>query len=210
MRASVRMLLLCAMFAATGQVRAAERAEAVLKALLPCEPAFFETLKADRAAFGKVTVTPHDNPNAAHPAALQVVGSVVTFAAPVKTYGLSLTGYMQATLMQDGKPGTFWWGFEVADRAADVAKAISAASPEVEFRERQGSFGIVHEVDTEWRGPKDGLQTKPPWRILLIEPRGESASVRCAVFHKSEVGMTGLPAIGDLFIVNPWFANVAL
>jgi len=197
------MMLLCALFTPPGQARAAGPSEAVLKALLRCKPAFFETLKTNRAAFGKVTVTPHDSPNAARPAALQVEGSIVSFAAPVEVYGLSLTGYMQVTLMQNGKPGTFWWGFEATAQPADVAKAISAALPEVKFEERNGSFGIVHEVDTVWRGPKDGLQTKPPWRILLIEPHGGSASVRCAVFHESKVGMTKLPAIDDLFIVEP-------
>lgn len=188
--------------AAIGAAKAGQ-ADAILDAFIPCTIGFFDRMKAERATFGPVGVRPHDDPNAgsADPAALRVAGFIATLDSPVVARGLHIRDYMQAMLTNSGKPGSYWWGFGVSETPAEVAKLIKAANPDADFRQQGPEFGWVQELDPEWRRrDKTAIESRQPWRMLLISPRPNSGSdVRCGVFRERMDGMMELPSATELF-----------
>jgi hypothetical protein len=191
----------------TLNVARAQPADSVFESLLYCKVGVFDILRANKAALGPATVTPHLDPNAnsADPRATRVKGAVVRFKAPITAYGLTITEYTQVVLTNDGKPGTYWWGFHVNAAPDAIAAAIKARLPTADLRQRGAAWGLVHEVDPVWR--KDGggsaIETQVPLRMLLIEPSRSAgkpgSTIRCGVVAKLMETLFALPDANDLF-----------
>ncbi|NRP73997.1 hypothetical protein ILFOPFJJ_04918 [Ensifer psoraleae] len=113
-----------------------ESAEKVLDALLACDNDFFEVLKEERAAFGRVPEIVHINRYGYR-------RTHVAFAKPIEAYGLRLTAYTQVAVDSDHgwAPTQYAWGFQVIALPKDVAKAIELRRPQIEkFREYYGGW----------------------------------------------------------------------
>jgi hypothetical protein len=188
----------------------AETADAVVAAMLPCTSDFFATLSAQKAVFGLIKVTafshPERKPDNAVGSRLQ--GSIVTFANPVEAQGLQLTGYVQAALENNGKPGTFWWGFRVEESPARIESWVRSRTKDADFRKRGDSYGWVQELDPDWRRTDETLiESRLPLRMLLVEPSKDTkysgSTLRCAVHHGQMGAVRTLPDISDLFMRSP-------
>ena len=204
MRMALRTLLLSVAIGSPVSPSSAADANKVMDALLTCNTAFFETLRANQAAFGVPTVTPHSDPNAAspNPGATRVRGVNAKFPKTVEAYGLHLDGYMQVVLLNSGKPGTYWWGFDVAETPSDVVAAIVGRVVGANFEKKGQSHGWLQELDPVWRN-QGGIEHRSPWRMLLVEPSSNGTRLRCGVFRERMGSMTELPDAAELFSDKP-------
>jgi hypothetical protein len=185
----------------------AQTAEAMFDTLLTCKVDFFDTLRASKSALGGAVITPHPDPNASvsKPRSTRVNGIVATLKTPVSLYGLTATEYTQVALTNDGKTGTYWWGFRVSDAPDVIATAIKARMPTAELRQRGSAWGWVHELDTKWRKDPYGsaIEYQAPLRMLLIEPSRAAdkpgSTIRCGVVARLMEPLKALPDAADLF-----------
>ncbi|MEI2296783.1 hypothetical protein [Ensifer sp. MJa1] len=122
--------------------------EDALEAFSRCDVTFFTTLAQAKARFGRVTIEPLF---VAAPDGRvgEVSGSTVTFAEPIRAYGLDLKGYTQMLHKKDGKPVAFWWGFRAEEDVRLVAHWLSTRT-ETLSRAQHIGWG-------EW-----ALETRPP------------------------------------------------
>jgi hypothetical protein len=188
----------------------AQPGDDVFDTLLTCKIDIFDTLRTNKSVLGKVVIAPHPDPNAsaADPRATRVNGIVATFKTPALLHGLNVTEYTQVALTNDGKPGTFWWGFRITEAPDVIAAVIKSRKPTAELRQRGAAWGWVHDLDTVWR--KDGrgsaIETQAPLRMLLIEPSRAAdkpgSTIRCGVVAKLMAPLVELPEPSDIFSVS--------
>jgi hypothetical protein len=203
----VRAALLASVCLWPPNAATAQTAEAVFDTLLTCKVDFFDTLRASKSALGGVVITPHPDPNASvsKPRSTRVNGIVATLKTPVSLHGLTATEYTQVALTNDGKTGTYWWGFRMSDAPDVIATAVKARMPTAELRQRGSAWGWVHELDTKWRKDPYGsaIEHQAPLRMLLIEPSrmadNSGSTIRCGVVARLMEPLTALPDAADLF-----------
>jgi hypothetical protein len=188
----------------------AQTAEAIFDTLLTCKVDFFDALRANKSVLGAVVIAPHPDPNASasDPRATRANGIVATLKTPALLYGLTATEYTQVELTNNGKIGTYWWGFRVSEAPDAIATAIKARMPIAELRQRGPAWGWVHELDTAWRKDPYGsaIEHQAPLRMLLIEPSRVAdkpgSTIRCGVVARLIEPLKALPDAADLFSHN--------
>ncbi|KSV89777.1 hypothetical protein [Sinorhizobium sp. GL28] len=174
--------------------------EDAFEAFSRCDPTFFTTLAQAKARFGRVTIEPLF---VAAPDGQvgEVSGSTVTFAEPVRAYGLDLTGYTQMMHKKDGKPVAFWWGFRARDDARLAAHWLSERAAETLGKAERTGWG-------EW-----ALETRPrahavgeaaeelAYRVFKVEPSHLPllTNVLCGATADMMGDMTVFPEPGSLF-----------
>ncbi|OCP38618.1 hypothetical protein [Ensifer sp. LC163] len=95
--------------------------------------------------------------------------SPVTFAEPVRAYGLDLTGYTQMLHKKDSKPVAFWWGFRAKDDARLAAHWLSTRAETLSKAQRTGWGEWV--METRPRANAVGEAAKESaYRVFKVEP----------------------------------------
>ncbi|MCA1405424.1 hypothetical protein I6F26_13680 [Ensifer sp. IC3342] len=174
--------------------------EDVLEEFSQCRPEFFATLARAKGRFGKVTIEPLFV-TAPDGRAGEVSGSTVTFAEPVRAFGLDLVGYTQMLHTKDGKPVSFWWGFRTTEYPVYAAHWLSTRAESLGAAQRIGWGEWVLETRPRTNADADAAEEDLAYRVFKVEPFDypNLTNVLCGLTADMTGEMKALPDPADLF-----------
>ncbi|QRY68664.1 hypothetical protein JVX98_10450 [Ensifer sp. PDNC004] len=173
--------------------------EDVLEAFSRCDAQFFAVLGQAKARFGRVKIEPL-SVTAPDGRTGEVSGSTVTFAEPIRAYGLDLAGYTQMLHTSDGKPVAFWWGFRAQEDARLAVHWLSTRAEILGQAQRTGWGEWA--LETRARAKAEGAAAEElSYRVFKVERSNMPllSNVLCGATADMMGDMTVFPDPEDLF-----------
>ena len=175
--------------------------EDVLEEFSRCRPELFATLARAKGRFGKMTIEPLFVA-APDGQAGEVSGSTVTFAEPVRAFGLDLVAYTQMLHTKDGKPVSFWWGFRTTGDPVFAAHWLSMRAESLGAAQRIGWGEWVLETRPRTNAnAADAAEEDLAYRVFKVEPFDypNFTNVLCGATADMTGAMKALPDPAELF-----------